>query len=258
MSGDVTEVEIAGDADGAMASLLHTLEDVQRQARVPIALVGGLAVMARLGERHRVTVDVDTVYLGDVRQPSLGRALVAAGGTATGDSVEFQGVKIDTIEVSEIVEDQLPDDLIQRSFVLAHRWALDSATPVRLVALFGAGGPRPSALMPTATAPALIAMKLSSFPTRRAANRQHKQSSDLYDLYRLLNATTVAALQDAYATAPHNLGATSASLAQQMIGDRANDTIKALKLGSGEMAGVTLDDFASALDTLFGAVAMSN
>jgi hypothetical protein len=211
--------------------------------------------MARLGERHRVTVDVDTVYLGAGGGAGLGRTLIAAGGVPMGDGVEFHGVEVDTIEVTEMPEARLPDDLYLRSFVLAHRWALDTATRMRIVVAPADGAPAASTVIATATAPALIATKLSSFPTRREGNRQHKQISDLHDLYRLLTAADVGSLRDAYAHSPFDLAAISHTLGRGMIEERAADTIRAMRLGSDSMSGVVLDDFASALDTLFVAVA---
>jgi len=169
VSGDAPpRVVLLDDASGRIGALIETVHKITSHVDTPHALIGGLAVMARLGERHRATVDVDAVYLGGDGVDDLRAILVAEGAVSTGSHLSYGGVTIDPIEVGDIVDGELPDDPVQRSFVLAHKWALDSATPVRLEVVSSVH----SAIAPTASTPALLAMKLSCFwaDGQRAAN----------------------------------------------------------------------------------------
>jgi len=64
----------------------------------------------------------------------------------------------------------------------AHRYALESATPVTLLARDG----DVRATVPVATAGALVAMKLHAIQDRRPAGGLDKRASDAWDIYRLL------------------------------------------------------------------------
>lgn len=88
------------------------------------AIIGGLAVITRLGQAHRATNDVDTVSDDQV---GLLDVLVAGGLDRRGDSVMLEAdLKLDVIDVSEGDPDYIP--------YLTHRFAFDSR----------ASGPTPS------------------------------------------------------------------------------------------------------------------
>lgn len=92
--------------------------------RLPaFALIGGLAVIVRLGQAHRATNDIDTV---SDDEPGLLDALVTDGFERIGDSVMLDSdLKVDVIDVSEGDPGYLP--------YLTHRLAFDTRTPVQLV-----------------------------------------------------------------------------------------------------------------------------
>lgn len=130
-------------------------------------LIGGLAVLRRCPRASRATEDVDTVtgpdgkvtLLAELGAQDLAADLVHKG--AGGDTVQVRGrrvevkveddhlildgVRLDVIETESLSDD---DDLVglpakEHLFLAAHRWALESATPIRVrVAGPGARGQR--------------------------------------------------------------------------------------------------------------------
>lgn len=67
MSGD-ERVHLPGDA---MAPLVRTLAKVAEANLGSFAVIGGVAVTARLGRAHRATADIDTVVDDDRPPPAL-------------------------------------------------------------------------------------------------------------------------------------------------------------------------------------------
>lgn len=208
MSGDV----LLSDDGGVATRLVVALRTLT--ARVTpgsFALIGGLAVMTRLKSVHRATDDIDGVCEQLGHEPS-DVAIVLGESGQTGVRRLIDGVKIDHIDVSDtpaadIAAAELPDDEWDRAFVLAHRWALDSAT----AATIGVVRERKivAAVTCLAASPAsLVTMKLQSAP-RRSAARVQKAANDYLDLERLLsNAELVPDIAQHLAMeAPHDLGA---------------------------------------------------
>jgi len=175
--GEVIELE--GDARALVAAVI-------RLADYDFALIGGLAVMVRLQEAHRVTGDLDGVFDNSTDVPTTA-ALIAAG--VARQAPEPQRVivldtdvdVIDTFALPDATAD-LPDDPKDRLFVCAHRYAFETATAVRLRARTD------SADVKVAIAPALIATKAHALRFATAQRRATKRSSDLYDLYRLASS----------------------------------------------------------------------
>lgn len=88
----------------------------------PFAIIGGLAVITRLGRAHRATNDVDTVSDDQV---GLVEGLVSAGFDRQRDSMLLEpDLKLDVIDVSEGDPDYVP--------YLTHRFAFDTRTQVEL------------------------------------------------------------------------------------------------------------------------------
>jgi hypothetical protein len=102
------------------------------------AVIGGVDVSARLGQAHRATADIDTV-VDDLPPPPAIEALLKVPG-AHADPSGAHRVLIDGIKVEiQGTEPLAPADLDgltdkQILHVGAHRYALESATPVTLVA----------------------------------------------------------------------------------------------------------------------------
>lgn len=170
------------------------------------AVIGGLAVMARLHGAHRVTDDLDTVATQRGDQPTAVEGVVAADGV---DGL-LGGTKIDCIAVGdvparELSPEHLPDAEGDRIFVLAHRWALDTAEELTLVAEQG-GSIVAQVRCQFASPASLVAMKLQSAPRRRAA-RAHKAGGDYLDLFRLTSHPAMTRpIALALSEAPHDLG----------------------------------------------------
>lgn len=207
MSGNPLVVRLAADADGVVARLVHAA-DVFGQAAVPRwALVGGLAVMVQLAEAHRATADVDTVADDDAGELAPALAVLAAEqhGTATGTRVVLEdGTKIDVITTGSWEAADLPEDDLDRVFVLGHWWAVQTADAIGLLVVDGATSTA-EANIAVATPAALVACKLQS--CRRPQRDPAKAASDMYDIYRLLvEHDRDGAVSSALAGGPVDLG----------------------------------------------------
>jgi len=208
VSGEPTQIVLTGDPGGVTASLIASLSEVVRAGLTDWALIGGLAVMARLSESHRVTGDIDTLSRQVDPPPKAALLRVARAETSTGVLLS-DGTKVDLIEVAPTLDlAALPDGTGQRMFALAHWWMADTAEEVVLSVV---GGDRGQAgvvaveRLRLATPAALVAAKLQSIPARRA-RALDKRESDAYDVYRLLRADRDGEIAQALAGAPGDLG----------------------------------------------------
>lgn len=147
-------------------------------------IIGGLAVMCRVGGEHRPTLDIDSAFNNETDTPTT--ALLVADGIATaGDAIQrvrIDDALVDVIDTFPIVPHDLPDDPAQRLFVCAHRFAYESATPVTFV------GTSNRATVRVASVEALISMKAHALRFGRHQRRATKRASDLYDVIRLVTA----------------------------------------------------------------------
>jgi hypothetical protein len=185
----VPSVVLTGRPGGVTALAVDVLRDLPREFR----LIGGLAVLCRVGVPHRATVDLDALARGlDGFDADLRRLAVSAAG---GGQYRMPGdLELDVIDVSlddaehlldAVVAHGVPTDLELN--VVAHTWAHDTAGPVDVTVLSDADG----ALLSRAdgrlvASPAgLVAMKATTV-TLRASSRPEKRASDLYDLGRLV------------------------------------------------------------------------
>ncbi len=208
------------DEGGSITRLVDALADVAGGARGPAALIGGLAVLARVGGAYRVTNDVDTVS-----EPDVLAVVLAEHGEAIGASWTVRGVNIDVVEVGTtptgcLQPADLPEDEADRMFVLAHQWALDTSTELEIVACDSRLRTLASTSCLVATPAALVAMKTQSAPRRSAAGR-YKVASDYADIHRLLTHPGLLPLvAAALVTAPHDLGTwVAAELERRFVGD---------------------------------------
>lgn len=186
----MTPVVLSGRRGGTT----HREVDLLSTLPAELRLIGGLAVMCRVGTPHRATVDLDAVTRGlsGVHAHLARLALTAPGGGQYGFG---DGLDLDVIDVSpdaaEAVVAQLSDgsgaltDLELN--VVAHTWAHDTASPLDIVAVDDETGARlaqaPGRMV--ASAAGIVAMKATTVPLR-ASSRPEKRASDLYDLGRLL------------------------------------------------------------------------
>jgi len=155
--------------------------------RQPITIVGGLAVLARLRTAYRVTTDIDTVNRREDGMPSQLDVLVregakpvdAAGATLSTPAGE---VRVDVLEIAGSQLQDLPTDPTDRLYVLAHDWARETATSLRIHARQDAGT-SPVCVTALVSEPGpLVATKLQALPNRSRA----KESTDLLDIARLV------------------------------------------------------------------------
>ena len=185
VSGDVALVDSGDEAVSRLvrtASTLFATPDFK-----PTALVGGLAVTIRLATVHRATNDVDTVSEGDGPR-NLALQYLSDAGAAASNRIEINGVNVDILATWPLPPsmDELPDSDLDRLFVLGHRWALDSATPVAVDVLSADGFTvAESGPLIVATTPALLACKLHAIADRRGPATP-KRESDALDVVRLI------------------------------------------------------------------------
>ncbi|MFM7069346.1 MAG: hypothetical protein ACKOYM_07790 [Actinomycetes bacterium] len=167
-------------------ALLGSLPDDMR-------LIGGLAVMCRVGVPHRTTVDLDVVTRGlDSHHESINRLALTSSG---GGQYSFEGgLDLDVIDVApesaEELIDQLGDEVTDLELaVVAHTWAHDHAAALDIVAVDDSSGERLAEAVGrlVATTVGLVVMKAAVVPLR-ASSKPEKRASDLYDLGRLLTA----------------------------------------------------------------------
>ncbi len=239
-------IALAGDADGAAARLVHAAARLADAGLGPHALVGGLAVMAQLGAAHRATHDIDLVT--ETTEPSTVARIAATIGTAdpaNSARAIVDEVHIDVIETQALTAEGL--DGIEGSdllFVVAHRWALESATPRTLVA---AGS---TAVVGLATPAALVGAKTAALAAGRR-RQPHKRGSDLYDIYRLCAThDRTGALSAALDAAPFALGRLVADGIRSLVLDEPERAALWLDEGSEEMATVSATDLHDVLEPL--------
>lgn len=220
MSGDVTLLDTP---DGSVARLVLAAEEAfGRPELTTAALVGGLAVTARIATVHRVTVDVDAV-VEDTTRNEL--AVTSPEGPAGGERIVLAGVMVDVMPTSALPAhaDGLPDDDLPRLFVLGHRWALESATRL---AIRVEGSHEAEAELRVATAPALLACKLHAIADRRDS-RADKRESDALDIVRLTQLLVRSRLvDDAYSSAPFDLAPLVVSSVRRWLVDDATRTAR--------------------------------
>lgn len=241
---------------GRPGGTTHQAVDLLATLPAELRLIGGLAVMCRVGMPHRATVDLDAVArdLPSVH-PGLASLAVASPG---GGQYTFDGaLELDVIDVSGEGADDLaavlgwPDaELADLELnVIAHTWAHDTASPLDLVAVDEVTGARlaeaPGRLV--ASAPGLVAMKATTVALR-ASSKPEKRASDLYDLGRLIETGALGG--DALDSLPSALRRPiEARLRSWFVSDRGRDrTFRVVRRFDDPP--LDLDDVADRLDTL--------
>jgi hypothetical protein len=138
------------------------------------------------------------------------------------------------VPASDIAPDLLPEGEADRIFVLAHRWALDTAEDLTLIAEEG-GEVVAEARCRIATPASLVAMKLQSAPKRRAA-RAEKAGGDYLDLFRLTSHPDMTrSIAEALRQAPHDLGSWCQREIRRCMVDEADRTVGTIvRSGVGE------------------------
>jgi hypothetical protein len=122
---------VAAARDSVTARLVGTLARLEAEGFEGFRVVGGLAVLCRVGNLFRATSDLDTIIEDD--GPAIIALRTHPSASPTTNGVSIDGTLIDIIPIGPIDHaDQLPDDPSSRLFVLAHRYAWDRAEPVSI------------------------------------------------------------------------------------------------------------------------------
>jgi hypothetical protein len=186
MSADMPgepRVELIGSA---MHALVGAVPELAGRTGNPVIVVGGLAVLCRLGTAYRATSDLDTVHRRGSGDLPILEVLLTTGVEKSGPAGALLPtpaglVQVDIIEVTDSELERLPDDPTDRLAVLSHDWGARSATLMRISA---AGSPVDSGVevvVRVAEPGPLVAMKLQSVMNRTTA----KERTDLLDIIRL-------------------------------------------------------------------------
>ncbi len=227
----------------AMVRLVRAAGKVADANLGSYAVIGGVAVSARLGQAHRATADIDTV-VDDLTPPPAIEALLGVPGAHSDPTgahrVLFDGIKVEVQGTEPFTPADL-DGLTDKQilYVGAHRYALESATAVTLVAQ----AYQAQASVPLATPGALVAMKLHAIEDRRAGGGLDKRSGDAWDMYRiLLDLDHAGGVRDELSALPAPLRQVVADTAERILVERAARTISWLKAGDERMATITAEE----------------
>ncbi|HTO00361.1 MAG TPA: nucleotidyl transferase AbiEii/AbiGii toxin family protein [Microthrixaceae bacterium] len=250
----MTSVVLSGRKGGTTHSEVALLASLPPELR----LIGGLAVMCRVGSPHRTTVDLDAVArdLDGLHESLAGLAVTAQGG----GQYRFAGdMDLDVIEVSPDPTADLVDALEADGEpitdlelnIVALTWAHDDATALDVVAVDELNGEPlvTAAGRLVASTSGLVAMKTSAIPLR-ASTRPEKRASDFYDLARLLlvDGPSKASL----AGMPSLLATTVASRLNAWFVDDAGRDRVFREIRRFDEPAANLDDVADAVEDLLG------
>jgi hypothetical protein len=234
-------VVLAGDA---VAQMVRAAERAHSFPGLRLAIIGGLAVTCRLGHVHRATGDVDAV-VDDVVGPAAdsGAELLVEAGIAEPDPgdrahrVFIDGTKLEIIDAQELPADVSDIAALDRLFVVGHRWALDSAEPLRVLV----ASSDVDILLPVAIPAALVATKLHAFCDRQ---QDEKRASDALDIYRLLETKDRdGEVADATNSGPIGLAEVLHEVIVERFVDGATRVVRYLKAyGDPAWPEITADD----------------
>lgn len=257
MSGDLAAERPVRLVGPVMLRLVAAIPEIQALLEGPV-IIGGLAVIARLGAAHRATQDLDALRHRAAGEPS-GIELLTAAGAGSVDAVgavlttERGPVRVDVLDAEAHAHERAFTDDTDRLEATAHRWALDTASPMTLEAVSVDGsGARETAVatvLVARTGP-LVAMKLKASEDRGA----EKLATDLLDIIRLV--TDVDAAREVireFASADAQLRSDCAQHARrQLRGMSARTRSRILRLNVPGVDGDLIDSAADILEQLLG------
>lgn len=224
-----------------MFALVRAIPELEALIGRSIVLVGGMAVLSRLRSAYRVTSDIDTVNHRVSGEPPRLDLLLAHGATAIDAAgamiaTSLGNVRVDVLEISTEQLIDLPPDPTDRLYVLAHDWALRTASELRIRAV-GAGSRTYEAAVRVAEPGPLIATKLQALPNRSAV----KEATDLLDIVRLTvdEAAGMVARQQ-LAAAPRQLRTDAKLHVRRWFDERAERSLRLIRTTTAGQA-VDLD-----------------
>ena len=189
MSGDAIRLVVAGRTNPEESNLARFIDAINRfPPETPTwTLIGGVAVVLRVGGEHRATQDIDTL----TRQSAeLATILTDNGGTST--AAHRFIVPIDTrLDIMEV--GAIPDPALVTTsdyvFALAREWAFATGRIEHVEITDIKGNPITAASLRIATIAGLLALKTTSLLRRAYTIHPNKQWSDTADLLELLEAS---------------------------------------------------------------------
>jgi hypothetical protein len=184
---DVAKIPAVDLAGRSMLAIVQAIPELEARTGRKAIVIGGLAVLCRLGTAYRATSDLDTAnrrVAGEAAQLDVllqHDGVTQAGPAGVWIPTSAGMVQVDVIEVTDAELSHLPEDETDRLHVLSHAWAIQTAAPVRI----RAGTPSESATTEVVARVAepgpLIAMKLQSIMNRPV----DKERTDLLDIVQL-------------------------------------------------------------------------
>jgi hypothetical protein len=235
-----------------MATVVQGLREVQALIGQPPVVVGGLAVLARLSQAYRATVDLDVVDRLRAGVPQIEVLRAADGAVAVEPAAVLLptphgAVKVDVLEVRQVELDRPSDDPGDRLHASAHAWAHDTATDLTIEAVRH-GGERVEATTPVAEPGPLIAMKLQAIMNRSV----NKQGTDLLDIMRIaLDAKTRTAALSQIATVEPGMASDIATHVELWLVRQRRHSLQQVHAAGG--ADITLDDIDLAAELIYDA-----
>jgi hypothetical protein len=201
VSGNQTSGARVHLVGAVMVNLVGAIPRVQELFELPV-IVGGLAVMSRLGNAYRVTQDLDALRRRPEGAASSLEVLRAAGAQDINEigglvPTERGDVRVDLLEARHNDLDRDFTDPTDRLEAMAHQWTLDTATPMNIATTIDLsslrGDDRPTidqteAVALVARPSPLVAMKLKASIDRTTV----KEATDLLDVIRLVTDPATA------------------------------------------------------------------
>jgi hypothetical protein len=145
---DMAKIPAVDLAGRSMLAIVQAIPELESRTGRKATVIGGLAVLCRLGTWLPTSVGM---------------------------------VQVDVIEVTDSELSHLPEDETDRLAVLSHAWAIQTATPVRIRATSSSESATTEVVVRVAEPGPLIAMKLQSIMNRPV----DKERTDLLDIVQL-------------------------------------------------------------------------
>jgi hypothetical protein len=243
MRDDVAEIPTVDLVGASMLALVEAIPEFEARTGRWATVIGGLAVLCRLGTVYRATGDLDTANRRAAGEPPQLEVLLQQDDVTPADTAGVfiptasGAVKVDVIEVSDAELADLPEDETDRLAVLSHAWAIETATPLKIRAV-GLGGARTEVVAHVAEPGPLIAMKLQSVMNRTV----NKERTDLLDMVRLtLDHAAGATAREQLANADTQLAEDAHLHAYRWFVDLKDQTLRLIR-ELPEGADITADD----------------
>ena len=229
---DAAKIPVVDLAGRSMLAIVQAIPELEARTGRRATVIGGLAVLCRLGTAYRATSDLDTANRRAAGEPAqldvlLRRDDVTRVGPAGVWIPTSAGrVQVDVIEVSDAELSHLPQDETDRLAVLSHVWAIETTTPVRIRAVNPSDGASTEVVVSVAEPGPLIAMKLQSIMNRPV----DKERTDLLDIVQLtLDSTAGPSARTQLGKADAQLAADARLHAYRWFVDLKDQTLRLIR-----------------------------